>query len=193
MPKSLKKFLDPGQISLAITEVRRHAEQSGVKVVLVGGVALQLYGSDRLTVDVDFVANDVFMMLDGFKSLSIGGFQGRTSAGTPVDVLLGGKYPDLYPAIINDAVYFPEVGVKVATLEGLMAMKLAAGRIKDEEDIRSMLALGEVDLAAARAIIEEAIGSYAVGDFDSFVDEVSWKMERDARRAEGRLPTVKRK
>jgi hypothetical protein len=148
----------------------------------VGGVALQLYGSDRLTKDVDFVAGSVFPGLVDEAPLSIGGIKGLTSKGTPVDILVGGEYPSLYEETIDDARYSSDLRVSVATVEHIMAMKLVAGRAKDEEDIKTILRLGALDVQRTRRIIREHVGKFAVGDFDAFVDEVSWRQEHDRNR-----------
>ena len=41
-----KKFLGPEQISAALDEVSHLARDGGASIALIGGVALQLYGSD---------------------------------------------------------------------------------------------------------------------------------------------------
>jgi predicted nucleotidyltransferase len=173
----LKKFLTGGQIEGAIDDVVRLA--GPVRIALIGGVALQLYGSDRLTKDVDFVAEDVFDLDEGTKVMSIGGVKGMTRQGIPVDILVGGEYPSLREEALSEARSFPGISVPVATVEHIMVLKLVAGRQKDELDIETMLMLHVPDLDKTRAIIREHVGKYAVKDFDSFVDEVAWREAND--------------
>jgi hypothetical protein len=178
----LKKFLGPAEIQSAISEVATQAENEGAEVALIGGVALQLYGSDRMTKDIDFVGDREFEGLRDQAPLGIGGFKGKTSRGVQVDVLIGGDYPTLRQAALEEAPFIEELDVKVATLEHILALKLVAGRAKDELDMRTIFMLGGADLDRARSIISKHVGKYAVGDFNSLVDEVAWQMERDRKK-----------
>lgn len=182
-----KKFLGPEQISAALDEVSHLARDGGASIALIGGVALQLYGSDRLTRDIDFVGDMEFPGLADEKPLSIGGFQGKTSTGTPVDILIGGDYRSLRESTLNMSKYEPELGVRVADAEHIMVLKLVAGRGKDEEDIKTILRLnleteGVLDLGEVRSIIKLHLGLFAVGDFNAFVDEVAWREKHDKRK-----------
>jgi hypothetical protein len=69
-----KKFLDVNQIEDVISEARFLAGEQGVSIAVIGGVALRFYGSDRMTKDIDFVANAEFGGISDEKSLNIGGF-----------------------------------------------------------------------------------------------------------------------
>jgi len=175
----LKKFLGPEQIEGALDEVAELADHSGAQVALIGGVALQLYGSDRMTKDIDFVGDVEFEGLIEPGRVGIGGFKGKTSNGVQVDVLIGGDYPSLRTATLENAEEVAGLPVRVARLEHILALKLVAGRQKDELDIKTMLMLGNADLELTREIIGEHVGKYAVGDFDSFVIEVAWRQKRD--------------
>lgn len=177
--ESLKRFLDAEQIEEALTEVASLSEAAGVKVALVGGVALQLYGSDRFTKDVDFVGDGEFPGLSDVGRLSLGGWKGLTSKGVRVDVLVHGEYEGLYESVLDGAVFQPDLGVRVARVEHIMAMKLVAGRGKDEEDIKVMLRLGELDLSEARRFVRQHLGQFAVKELDSFVDEVAWRRAKE--------------
>ena len=70
-----KRFLDPKQLESAAAEVGALAKQEGVRVALIGGFALQHYGSDRLTGDIDFAADSVLEGLPSGPPLSFGGVQ----------------------------------------------------------------------------------------------------------------------
>jgi hypothetical protein len=177
--ESLKKFLDASQIEETLVEVAALSRSAGVDVALVGGVALQLYGSDRFTKDVDFVGNGEFGGLRDVGRISLGGWKGFTSKGVRVDVLVRGEFEGLYENVLARSVYEPDLGIKVARVEHIMAMKLVAGRGKDEEDIRVMLRLGKLDLEETRAFINRQLGQFAVKEFDSFVDEVEWRRSKD--------------
>jgi len=180
--RALKKFLSPEQIEGALVEVAKMASDSRSDIALIGGVALQLYGSDRLTKDVDFVADVPFNGLTDVVEIKIGGYQGKTPSGIPVDVLIGGKYAELREASLRSAISEPELGVAVVRLPYIMALKLVAGRAKDEEDIRTMLRLDVVDVEDTLAVIKRYVGEYAADDFRSVVEEAEWKRDRDRKR-----------
>src|SRR5437762_2511114 len=59
------RFLDAHEIERGIQEVAQLAAAQGVRVALIGGAALQLLGSDRLTKDIDFAAD---RQLDGLAA-----------------------------------------------------------------------------------------------------------------------------
>lgn len=182
--ETLKRFLDASQIEETIKEVAELAEDGKVDVALIGGVALQLYGSDRFTKDVDFVGSGEFAGLEDVGRLSLGGWRGTTSKGVMVDVLVRGEFEGLYENVLAHARFEPELGIKVARVEHIMAMKLVAGRGKDEEDIKIILRLGELDLKEARSFIRRQLGQFAVKEFDSYVDEVAWRKAKEEKEGE---------
>jgi len=183
--ESLKKFLDAKQIEETLSEVAVLSKKAGVDVALVGGVALQLYGSDRFTKDVDFVGDGEFAGLNDVGRISLGGWKGLTSKGVRVDVLVKGDFEGLYENVLAGARYEPDLGVKVARAEHIMAMKLVAGSGKDEEDIRIMLRLGRLDIGEAKHFIRRQLGQFAVKEFDSFIDEVEWRRSKDEKDEKG--------
>ena len=52
-------FLDNESAKRAIESVGTLAEKHGIDWALIGGVAMSLYGSDRLTKDIDIIASDL--------------------------------------------------------------------------------------------------------------------------------------
>jgi hypothetical protein len=129
---SLCKFLNPEAVEEAIAEVARVAKAEGVDVALIGGVAMEVYGSDRLTKDVDFAAEMYVPGMPILRELPYGGFASETSRGQPVDVVVrDDEYADLYRSAIYDSINM-DLPVKVVTPEHLAALKMAAGRGKDD-------------------------------------------------------------
>lgn len=176
-----QKFLNASDINRAIDEVK----QSGVRAALAGGAAMQIYGSDRLTLDVDFITpsgHSELSMLSppGFallEELSFGGWKTKSPSGISVDFIVRtDDYWQLYDQAFFESVELSEEGVTVRCVrpEHLAAMKMAAGRTKDEEDLRFLIR-NNLDLPATRRIIQRTMGTYAAEDFDSYVDEVAWK------------------
>src|SRR4028118_95236 len=52
-------FLDDESAKQAIEKVGTLAEENNIDWALVGGVAMSLYGSDRLTKDIDIIASEL--------------------------------------------------------------------------------------------------------------------------------------
>lgn len=88
MPTKIK-FLDPRDVEEAISELSVIALREHIDTVLVGGVAMMAYGSDRLTKDVDVACRDEYLPgLKKIKDLSFGGFSALSPRGHPVDVVV---------------------------------------------------------------------------------------------------------
>lgn len=122
-------MLSSVEIDRALAEVAVLAKLSDVKIVLVGGVALYQYGSDRLTSDLDFAASGPIESLPNEKSLSFGGYQSHTPSGVAVDLILRA---DDYAEVYEEALEYPRkiegVPVPVASPEHLVLMKMIARR-----------------------------------------------------------------
>lgn len=174
------KFLNPDDIGEAIAEVAAIAARSKVDVALVGGVAMSVYGSDRLTKDVDVACRDEGLPeLEQLKKLSFGGYSTKSSAGHPVDVIVReDAYRPLYVAAIEDA-RDEGLPLRVVSPEYLVAMKMAAARGKDVLDLEELLRLGVLDLSKTRVIIRQHLGEYAARKWDSLVAEFEWKSSRE--------------
>ena len=71
-----RKFLDSDLLAKASKVVSEFAKEDGIEIALLGGAAMQFYGSPRLTGDIDFVAAAPLAEreeLRGTGVLSIGG------------------------------------------------------------------------------------------------------------------------
>lgn len=153
----------------------------GARWYLFGAQAALLYGSARLTADVDatVILDDV--PTEAFVSaLSANGFEPRIHdpgfvattrvvpvvhlpTGLPADVVLGG--PGLEVEFASRATERDVGGVEVPVVspEDLIVMKVLAGRDKDKEDVRAVLRAraDTLDLTRIRWTIErieEALG-----------------------------------
>lgn len=179
--KTSSRFLDPAKIDAAIAEVATLAKQQGVRVALIGGCALQLHGSDRFTADVDFVATEHLTALPVNRTLTFGGAATVTSTGVPVDIVVrDDQYEDLYAAAVDAAERIPNIPVLVVTLPYLGAMKLAAGRGKDMQDLAFILLDTNVDYVKLRAVVTKHLGPYAADELDAYKRTAAW--EREGRR-----------
>ncbi|MBI2571376.1 MAG: hypothetical protein HYV63_30585 [Candidatus Schekmanbacteria bacterium] len=175
-----KRFLDPAQLHAAVAEVGAIAAREGVRVALIGGLALQYFGSDRLTGDVDFAAEAMLEGLPRGTPLSFGGVQTTAPSGVPAALIVrDDDYEELYNEAIAGAVHVQELPVPLVRPEYLAAMKMAAARDRDTLDLEFLLRAGVVDVSRARQIIYRHLGPYAARELDRIVDEVEWKRSRE--------------
>jgi hypothetical protein len=161
----------------AAAEVAEAAAAGRESVALAGGLAMQVWGSPRLTADLDVVAQ-TGLGYSG-ESLSFGGVRSLIGH-VPVDVIVrADEYRSLYEAALRDAVSVDDVpAILVIEPEYLVAMKMVAGRPKDESDVRYLVLLDDFDGSRAEAIVREYLGPYAVREYRSLVAEAKWRRER---------------
>ena len=165
-----KKYLGPIEMTLVITKVSETIPRN--EVALCGGAAMQAYGSDRMTTDVDFLSYKVPSFLKNRRRLTFGG-SGGTVEGVPTDFIVrNDDYADLYEAALETAKFDPEAGCRVVRASYLAAMKLAARRDKDELDLKTLLEGKALPLKETRKLIDEFLGHYAADEFDSYEREM---------------------
>lgn len=168
-----RKFLRPEQIEDAIYEVATLAKDQRIHVLLAGGVAMQLYGSDRFTKDVDIISTDEIAGLRRTGRLTFGGVTTKTSENVPVDVILReDAYRPLFDAALDAPRTIRGVPIPVVSREYLAAMKMVARRAKDLEDLCFLVLGTTLSVPKTRALIVEYLGLYAGDEFDLFVQEV---------------------
>lgn len=174
------KFLNPADIEEAIAELAEISAKAGIDTVLVGGVAMSVYGSDRLTKDVDVACRDECLPgMKRLKELPFGGISARSPSGHPVDIIVrDDAYRDLYEAAILNA-RDEGLALPVASPEYLAALKMAAARDKDMLDLETLFRLGVLDMEKARAVIRQHLGEYAAREWDSLISEFEWKSSRE--------------
>lgn len=180
--KRPRRLLGSDDIERGLGEVASIAAQEGLPVLLIGGVALHYYGSERLTVDLDIVAQAPLPPgLEDEGPLGFGGSKTHTPSGVPLDwIARTDDFSTVFDEALNYGRRFEGVPVPVASPEYLAAMKLLAGRDKDNLDLLTLLQSGEVDLPKARRIIKRLLGAYAAKDFDTRVAEAEWRAARRA-------------
>lgn len=179
----MKRMISTEDVSKALRYVGEFSSPAR-PVVLVGGVAMSIYGSDRLTGDIDVLSSARFGTdLRVEKRLSFGGWQFRTPEGITVDVIVR---QDRWKKLYRDALRHPgprhvAPGVGIVRPEYLIAMKMVAGRPKDEHDVLFLLSRPRTDLNAVRKVVEQHLGPYAVDEVEQLAREARW------RKREGKL------
>ena len=125
----------------AVRKLAEIAEDEKVEWALAGGIAMHLYGSPRLTKDVDVIS---------LKRLSLKAVRPIGFGGESYEVLVGKKkvhidwivrednYRGYYVQALKDAATLKD-GLRIITPEWLAILKYIAGREKDLSDIIFLL------------------------------------------------------
>ena len=112
------------------------ATQEEIEWAVAGGMAMYIYGSPRLTKDVDIIASNN-LSLTPDHPLGFGGSSYTLQVGkyaVQVDwIVRTDGYRKYYRAALNDAVKMPN-GLRVITPEWMVILKINAGRQKDLDD-----------------------------------------------------------
>lgn len=164
--------------------------QVGGSFALIGGAALQAYGLERYTKDVDFAVRESqsaraqAAWAGETRPLRIGGVSLRT-ADSAIDLVdrrveLRALYEEAIDATERSGfvVRAGSEDVPVVPMEYLAVMKLAAPRGQDEVDLAFLLRRPELDYARTREIARRHLGYLAARVLD--------RVARAAGRAEAR-------
>jgi hypothetical protein len=176
-------FLSPDVIDASIDEVHALAKDDGQCIALAGGIAMQIYGSTRLTGDVDVIAESPIpgVIAEGPLAL-IPGYAGRLPNGVGIDVIVPepeNEWFDLFEHALRNAVPLAAGGIPIVVREDLVVMKMMAGREdKDIPDLHYLLSDERTNLPLARLIVRELLGKYAGKEFDQLVEEARWRKSR---------------
>lgn len=141
----------------AISKVAAIAAKENVQWALAGGLAMHIYGSPRLTKDVDLIASTV-LSIEPERQLGFGGERYIVKVGkkeVAIDwIVRRDLFAIYYRAALADA---DEIaGVKILTPEWLVITKYIAGRFKDQED--AVFLLRQPELVDRRKIKANYLG-----------------------------------
>lgn len=141
----------------AAQKIGEIAERENIQWALVGGLAMYLYGSARLTKDVDIIASN-YVSLAANAPLTFGGNNYIVEVGkykVAVDwIVRNDGYAKYYRAALGGAVIFPN-GIKLISPEWLVILKMFAGRQKNYND--AVFLLKEKDLVNRSKIKENIV------------------------------------
>jgi hypothetical protein len=148
----------------AAQKVGELAAQEEIEWALAGGLAMHLYGSQRLTKDVDIIASHD-LSLTAKHRLSFGGSSYTLQVGkyeVPIDwIVRNDGYEVFYRAALKQAIKLPN-GLRIVTPEWLVILKFNAGRQKDLDDIVFLLKQKKlVDRPTVKQKVTEAAGEGA--------------------------------
>lgn len=121
-------------------KIKEIADRENVGFAIAGGLAMHLYGFERATKDVDFVAEKRLPM-EVKRYLSFGGERYEIEVGgEKIDVdwiMRRDNYKDFYKQALADAAELKSW--KILTPEWLVILKYIAGRAKDRLDLLWLL------------------------------------------------------
>jgi hypothetical protein len=151
-------FAGRGHVQQCMRRLVRELEKAGISYVLVGGLAVNAHGHERMTKDVD-----VLMTREGFKKFCqelvprlydrdprrSRRFVDRKTQRT-IDVLVTGMFPGRGEP---GPIAFPDPGmvaelirdIRVVNLTTLIQLKLAARRHQDFADVVNLIAVHNLD------------------------------------------------
>ncbi|HSK73361.1 MAG TPA: hypothetical protein VK892_16795 [Pyrinomonadaceae bacterium] len=179
-------LLDDESALQTIETVAKLADENDIDWALAGGLAVILYGSDRLTKDVDIIASKK-LPLESEGKLVQGGerYAVKTSKKTvSVDwITRTDEAKKFYEQALKDAVMIADT--PILTPEWLVILKFIAGRFKDQEDAVFLLRQkGLVDRNKVKQMILEIGGNVTWAAFRS-------GLERWYELADGGKPPLK--
>jgi predicted nucleotidyltransferase len=162
--EALRYFMGEGSLNRALAHLAADLEEHGIDYVVIGAVALFAHGYPRLTEDIDLVFTAEGINKFHEQLIGVGyvpAFPGArkrlrsTRDGVRIDVIASGEYPGdgkpkpvRFPNPLEASVEID--GVRFATLEKLIELKLASGmtapdRLKDLADVQEMIKIRRLD------------------------------------------------
>jgi hypothetical protein len=148
----------------AVQQAGQLAAQEEIDWAIAGGLAMHLYGSPRMTKDVDIIASQLLSMPSEHK-LTFGGSSYTLQIGkyaVQVDwIVRNDGYRKYYLAALKEAIELPN-GLRIVTPEWLVILKINVGRQKDLDDIVFLLKQRKlVDRSTVRQKVIETTGEDA--------------------------------
>lgn len=170
----------PVDVRGALVEILGRLDAVEGPRALIGGVALAIYGIERFTKDADLAvsvaqsgAAEKLLADADPRPLRIGGVSVASSSGVRIDLIDHRfKYRALFEEAIAAAVAegptasLGERTIPVVPLVYLIALKLAAGRPRDESDLEAILRQRDLDYRRAREVVAKHLGDFAARYLD---------------------------
>jgi hypothetical protein len=145
----------------AAQKVGQLAVQEEIEWALAGGLAMHLYGSPRLTKDVDIIASRDLSLTPQHR-LGFGGSSYKMQVGkyaVQIDwIVRDDGYQKYYRAALKEAIELSN-GLRLVTPEWLVILKLNAGQQKDFDDVVFLLKQRKlVDRPTVKQKVVETVG-----------------------------------
>lgn len=172
-------FMKAGKVHHTLKRLARALDEEAIPYAIVGGMALNLLGYTRETVDVDILLTP--QGLERFRDRLIGkgyvlAFNGATKSfldaetRVKVEALITGEYPGdgkpkpvAFPA--PESVSVERDGYRIITLEKLIELKLASGmtaphRLRDLADVQDLISILELPLELEEQLDDSVRNEY---------------------------------
>ena len=177
--EALRFFKGEGMLNDALGRLAADLDSKKIDYVVIGAIALNQHGFQRLTVDIDILLSPEG--LERFQNELVGlgyrpAFEGArkkfqiTRENIPLEIITSGEYPgDGKPKPVvfpQPSQYSVEIdGVKTVTLEKLVELKLASGisaphRLKDLADVQELIKVKGLDASFAERLDEYVRGKF---------------------------------
>lgn len=177
--EALRFFKGTGMLNDALSRLANDLDRRHIDYVVIGAIALNQHGFQRLTIDIDLLMTPKGLDLFNHELVGLGyrpAFEGakkkfRTvQENIPVEIITAGEFPgDGLPKPVSfpDPVDFTVVidGIKTITLEKLIELKLASGitagdRLKDLADVQELIKIKRLDADFAMKLNEFVRSKY---------------------------------
>lgn len=136
LPAEASSMIDTKTGLEATLKIGEVAQKEQVSWALIGGLAMHLYGSDRLTKDVDIISDKLLSIEKIVGNLKQGGVRYEIETSNhrvAIDwIVRRDEAKKFYEQALKDAVYIEKI--PVISPEWLVILKYIAGRFKDQED-----------------------------------------------------------
>jgi hypothetical protein len=172
------KFISPDQVESFIHLVRESAKAVDAEWALIGGLAMQWYGSPRLTRNCDVISSKhlSFETLEKVKIIPSGGIIWKNSDGFELSVRVrNDEYKSLFDGALKEAIQ--EDGMRIVQPEWLAAMKFACIDEKHTLDLHWILrreSKGLVDVKRVEQIVYDYLGGlFAKRSFHRTIEAVA--------------------
>jgi hypothetical protein len=162
--EGLRYFMGEGTINKTLQRLAYDLEQRGIDYMIIGAIALLAHGYPRFTEDIDLVMTSEDLQKFHDELIGLGytpAFSGAkkrlrsTTDGVPIEVMTTGEFPgDGKPKPVRmprpSEASIEIDGIKFATLEKLIELKLASGisasdRLKDLADVQELIKIKRLD------------------------------------------------
>jgi hypothetical protein len=165
-------FQGDASLERAVLQIYEMTKLYRSQMAVCGGYSMRLYGSTRLTQDIDVIVDRAGPIPPSYSSrLSFGGFSLITSEGVTVNVIQRKDiYAKLYASALHRAkpVTLPlsRRKIRVVRPSDLMILKLVSARPKDELDLGFLVnTFGKKHVAEAKRLARTELGEYAADRF----------------------------
>ena len=164
--KKYNRALESNEVSTreglkAAALIAKQAKEEGIDCALAGGIAMQVYGYQRATKDVDLLASSLLKRTSNRK-LSFGGESYLVKVGereiTVGLIVRDDFFRHFYEAALRDAQTLPN-GLRIVAPAWMVILKFLSGRSKDILDLLWMLREpGLVDRSEVSRLLEQVMG-----------------------------------